>query len=591
MRRRTWAGATGLLGVAALAAAGLTGGAGTASATTACDTPPAVFPESSLKAGMTGTGYTVVKGTTPASFKVKILGVLPDGIAPGVDFVAVQVSGSAVASTGIAAGFSGSPVYINGKLAGAISYGFDASDPSIGGMTPAQPMMDLFGYPTGGAVPAAAPAVKLTPALRSAVSSAAGVASSSLPASAHQLSVPVAVSGLNDRGLARMQTFFRRGKLPFLPYRAGVAATPSGASSGAPLAPGDSVAATISYGDVTVGGIGTLTATCGSEAVAFGHPMLFDGATQMGLNASDVVTVVPSILEPFKLANVDAFQGIVDQDRLVGIRGVQGALPRLIPVTASVTNPDLGRSRAGRTDVVRESFLGLVAGSHVLSDEDVVFDRVGDGSASLGWTIDGTRANGAPFHLRRTDLYYSPYDISYETVNELTGQIGAIEGNPFERVHITDVHVTSRITQARLTASIVRVESASLLNPRMVPHARLHVLPGETVRLRVWLHHPDGAENAVPLRVKVPAGLRFGGGLVVRGGIPLGGCQFCGPFGGSSAPKATSFPGLLQSLENGERHSDLVASVIGFNRVAPSTSVSHRSSVILGRRLIDLIVG
>src|SRR5690349_22559778 len=256
MRRRTWAGATGLLGVAAVAAAGLTGGAGTASATTACGTPPPVFPESSLKAGMTGNAYTVVKGTTPSAFKVKVLGVLPDGIAPGVDFVAVQVSGSAVASTGIAAGFSGSPVYINGKLAGAISYGFDGSDPSIGGMTPAQPMMDLFGYPTASSpAPAAAPAVKLTPALRSAVSSAAGVAPSSLPTSAHQLAVPVAVSGLNDRGLARMQAFFHRGNLPFLPYRAGVAATPSSAPAGAPLPPGDSVAAATSQGDGAVAGV------------------------------------------------------------------------------------------------------------------------------------------------------------------------------------------------------------------------------------------------------------------------------------------------------------------------------------------------
>ncbi len=593
-RRRVVIAATALAVVAA-GTAGLAGrhGTSTAAAASTCSPAPAVFPESSLKAGMTGTGYTVIQGTKPVAFGVKVLGVLPDGIAPGVDFVAIQVSGWAVQKTGIAAGFSGSPVYIDGKLAGAVSYGFYASDPTIGGMTPAQPMVDLFGYPTGtfgAATPKPATSVKLSPALRSTVAHAAGVPTTAAgTGTARELPVPLAESGLNDREMNHVQGFLDRGSLPFLAYRAGTASAPSSVDP-APLVPGDSVSATISYGDVTFAGIGTLTATCGNESVSFGHPMLFNGSTLLGMNGANVVTVVPSILEPFKLANVTGFHGIIDQDRLTGIRGIEGTLPALTAITETVTNTDLGRSRTGETDVASPDFLALVANAHVISDEDVVFDRIGDGSANLTWTINGTRANGSPFTLNRSDLYYSPYDISFDSGNEITGEIGQIQNNRFEKVRITSVHVTSSITQQHLTAQIVKVETSSRLQPTLAVHPLLHVLPGESVKLAVWLRHADGSETISYTRANVPENDRFGGILFVRGGIPLGGCQYCGIFGGQSTPNVSSFDALLAAYANSERYSDLVAAVSGTGG-APSKTILPRSGVITGHAFIRLVVG
>lgn len=592
MRTRSLAGLVGAASVCTAAGFALWGGgASAASATTPCTTPPAVFPESGLKPGVTGTGYTVVQGTKPSAFTVKVLGVQPDGIAPGVDFVAIQVSGAAVANTGIAAGFSGSPVYVNGKLAGAISYGFDASDPSIGGMTPAASMFKLFSYPMGGGGAArAAASVKLTPALRGQVAAATGAASASVPGSAHQLDVPVSVSGLSDRGIQHAQSFFTRGTLPFIAYRGGVASA-AGGSARTPLRAGDSVAATISYGDVTMGGIGTLTATCGSEAVAFGHPMLFDGATDMGMSGADVLTVVPSIIEPFKMANITGLHGVIDQDRLTGIRGIEGMLPPLIPVTATVTNPDLGTSRTGTTQVVRESWLGLVAELHLMANQDVIFDRIGDGTARVSWTITGTAADGTPWTLTRSDAYYSPFDASGDSVWELGGELGAIEFNPFEKVHVTGVTIHSTITQQHLTGTIVRVDSSSALNPTLEPHATLHVLPGELIRLRVWLQHPDGTESAVGMRVAVPEKMGFGGALRIGGGNPPAGCQYCGQFGGTASSAAGSFANMLAGFANGQHTTDLVATVASFSGGSPSTAIVPRGGVILGRRTINLQVG
>src|SRR4029079_14314603 len=97
-------------------------------------TLPDVMPTSSIHAGMTGTGYTVISGRTVHPFEVDILGVLPDGIAPGLDFIMVSVP------EGIAAGYSGSPVYVNGRLIGAVSYGLPSDDSTVGGLTPAGPL-------------------------------------------------------------------------------------------------------------------------------------------------------------------------------------------------------------------------------------------------------------------------------------------------------------------------------------------------------------------------------------------------------------------------------------------------------------------
>ena len=171
--RRVAASAT----IAALLALGMPGAPNAGAAITPCTTPPAITPESSLTDGTMGTGWTTVKGRTPVSFDVEVLGIQPDGIAPGIDFILVQVSGPVIdKASGIAEGFSGSPVYVGGKLAGAIAYTFYYGDHTIGGMTPAQPMVDLLNYPapTSASVPMAK-SVHLTKSLRAAAAAAAGV--------------------------------------------------------------------------------------------------------------------------------------------------------------------------------------------------------------------------------------------------------------------------------------------------------------------------------------------------------------------------------------------------------------------------------
>jgi hypothetical protein len=567
-------------------------------------TEPSVLPVSQLRAGMKGTALTVVQGRSPVSFNVEVLGVLPDGIAPGIDFILVKTSGRVIDDTGgIAAGMSGSPVYVHGKLVGSISYGFAAADQTIGGVTPIEPMLEVMNYPsllasTAGALTRSS-SVKLNAKLERAAAAAAGVSAAEFPSTARQLRMPVAVSGLNARGMDRLNQVIQRANLPFATYRAGSAQAVLD-SSAAPLEPGAAVGAAASYGDLTFAGVGTLTATalCGDEvrSLAFGHPFFFDGETGLGWNAAEVLTVVPdpsNLFGPFKIAKLAELRGTVDQDRLAAIRAVEGELPQLSAVTSHVENPDLGTSRDGRTDVARQDFMSFLTAFHLLLNQDRVFDRLGAGSSDLSWTIRGTRASGESFELARRNMYYSPWDISFESIFELEFNLFAIQENGFEAVRIDEVGLDSEITQRNRTAKITRLLSASSLQPTLKARKYLFVRPRDTIRLRVFLL-PAGAtvERAVDISQRVPRSARGEGQLAIRGGGIQADeeCFFgdCVEGGEEEVTTPASFDELLAELAGAEHSYDLVAS-LGVGG-AERRTVAPQGEIILGRRVLGILV-
>jgi hypothetical protein len=571
------------------------------------DQKPSVFRVEDMTPGTMGTGWTVVQGRDPVSFDVEILGVLPDGVVPGVDFVLIKVSGPVIDQTGgIAFGMSGSPVYVDDKLAGAVAFGFFAADQTIGGMMPAQAMVPIFDYPGGAASLTAARAlqvqkVELTPRLHRTAAREAGVAAAEFPTVAKQIPLPVAFSGLNDRGMAKVGKLIKRLGLPFVPYRANAVST-SAPLAEEPLAPGDAVAGTLSVGDLTSAGVGTTTAVCGNLSLHFGHPFFFEGASSgersMGMNGAEVLTVVPdpsNLYGPFKIANIAEPHGVIDQDRISGIRGVEGVLPTSVPIMTDVLNPDLGKFRRGRTDVIKQSFgdfstLPSLAAFHLLLNQDAMFDRIGDGTATLSFTIDGTDPSGAPFTLIRDNMWFSPYDVSFEAIIEL--QLYMLLLDDFDpAMTFSSVSADSTITEEHLTAEIERVLSASSLARTLRDREFLPVRPGDTIRLRVYLR-PEGSDTLeeVDLTVGVPRRARGGGTLRIRGGgEDL--CFFCVLFdeeGKADEEEPQTFEELLAELESAERNNDLVANLrIGGRR---RTALSTQDAVILGQDTIEIFV-
>jgi hypothetical protein len=578
----------------------------TVAASASCTTPPDVVEVDDLEAGMMGTGWTVVEGTDPVSFDVEVLGVLPDGIAPGVDFILVHVSGDVIDQTGgIAFGFSGSPVYIGGDLLGSISYGFFGADQTYGGVTPAENMVKLFDYPDGTVALGAtaerqqsfAEKVRLPDRLRARAARTLETSVSDIPTDAKPLRVPLAVSGLNGRGFRRFSKTLRLAGLNVTPYRAGAASV--GPLATDPLEAGDAVGGALSVGDLTSAGIGTVTAVCDDLVLAFGHPFFWDGRAgefPMAMYGANVVTVVPDpsqVFGAFKLANLTDLHGIIDQDRLTGIRGVEGVEPSSVPVTSVVTNPDVATIRSGETTIFRQEIGSFplvpdLAAFHLLANEDVVFDRIGDGSVTLRWQAEGIGPDGTAFTIDRPNMFFSDYDASYESIIELYAFLWLIQENEFGSMQFSSIDIDASITQEHLATEIVRVESASSVQPTLAERRRLRVVRGDTIELQVYLQAEGSVEeDVVQLLVRVPQRAREGDLRVQGGGADS--CLFCFFFGeGDQDDAPETFAELLSNLEDTPQNNDLVATL----RTGRSESqdLFRDDVVILGRERIDIVV-
>lgn len=356
---------------------------------------PTAVPMSEVKAGLTGTGLTVSQGSTPQPFAVTVLGVLPNGIGAGIDLIVFQGQSPALdAAGGIWAGMSGSPVYTkDGRLLGAVSYGFTAAPSKVGGITPAVSMMQLLKQPARSAAAAPRSNVALPEQLRGMLA-AKGLAGA-VPAGGglSPLLVPLAVSGLTATRLARLNDGFERSGSPLRAY-AGSSAPGSAAPAGSVFA-GSNFAAALSYGDTTEAAIGTTTAVCGGKALVFGHPLLFQGPTSLSAHAATAIAVVrDDAMGSFKMATVGAIAGLVDQDRMAGLRAPLGPGPKgVVPIRSTVRSGTA--SRTATTWVTLDSWAATIVSEHLMANVDATFGQVGAGQATLGWTINGTRSGGA----------------------------------------------------------------------------------------------------------------------------------------------------------------------------------------------------
>lgn len=530
MNRRL--GNLGILVLAGVAAAFVWAGVASA-APGPCAT---VMPLSDVSVGQLGTGWTVVDGTDPQSFDAEVLGVAKDLVGPGRDVIIVKISGPVVdAGGGVWAGMSGSPVYIGGDLAGALAYGFSFGATDIAGLTPAEDMLHVNGLPVAPKVPAR---IKLPRSVVRSVARQIGAALPTVGGSLVRLKLPVSVSGVSSERFGKVKKLFKRYKSTFK-LTSGSSASFSLGGTIDDLVPGGNFAAALSYGDITFAGVGTTTYVCDGQALAFGHPMTFGGRTTLGAGSADSITIVPDPLGPYKLANVTDALGTLDQDRLAGVRAVDGE-PPTIPVTTAVTSLDSAQSRIGETDVVMKSALPDLAFMHTFSNIDSVFDKIGSGSAAYTWTIDGTRADGSPWEFNRMNMYISDFDLSFDSAFELYDELYQIANYPNEKVSISSVQATINVDETVRDYQVVDVLYCRQGSCDSVK--KIRAAPGRTLSLRAVLRPSDGSpDETADFTLTIPAGAR--NGALVDVGAPAT-CPFC-----FSSKTPETFDDLLKSFK------------------------------------------
>ncbi len=471
---------TALAGAALLIAGAVSASAETASAETDATLGrlPA-FPLERLEPGLEGYGLTAGPSERIESFTARVLAV-QESFGPGaITLVLIETGGSLIdAAGGVAAGMSGSPVYLelDGETAllGAIGYVFPDSDGNLALVTPIESMRAQARE--SGAAP-------------------------HLPSGALAVSTPVLVSGLGERAMALLESeVLSLATLQLDPLRSGSA----GAGTGSTAAPeaGSAIAVALVRGDLDVAAIGTVTEVAGNELLALGHPFLGSGPASWGLAPATVTAIVPSRRVPFKLANVSPESlGAVVSDGPAGVVGRLDVEPDLVPVTLTV-------DAAGRREVLHfevaahEQLWPVLSAVATLEGIDRVWRRVSEGSAKLAWEIE---LEGGP-PLRLLEEVSSPADVALHAALMAGAPLALLARNPFEAARPLAVQLVVEVDERRRDGELVEV---LLESDEVIAGESLALL----LRLQPWRR--QGEVHA--LTVALPSELDEVTELVVRG--------------------------------------------------------------------------
>ena len=533
-----------------MVAGGLTTISGTASATTTLPKPtncPAAYPITSVRTGMTATGYTTERGRTPKPFKVTVLGVLKDALGPGIPMILVRADSPAIRAVGsIWQGMSGSPVYAaDGRLLGAVSRGLTSfGGPSrTAGLTPAAAMYKLFSLPTSTASAASsASPIMLSYAQQKTLVSSGAATARAAASGLSPLLTPVVVSGVGPRVLANLRQQVAASGEP-LNVMAGSAA-PTSTSLTTSVTPGTPIAAALSYGSFTMAGIGTVTAVCKGKVIAFGHPMQGLGATTESAHLATVMYVQDDLFNaPYVMANVGGRIGIVDQDRLVGIRARLGVYPKAAVVKGSVTS-STGLRKWVDTRVPVQEWVADAAANTLYG---AVFATIWKDTAArtwVRWSASGHRADGSLWTYARTDRTEAGYDISYATGNLLWDPLTRVRDNVAENVTTDSVAFYVSAAEGFSDYTVTGI----------TPLAQTTYAPGDSITISVPLrpYKNVAGMKTVDVTIPVPADAPDGDATI----SVTGGAQITLP-----DPITTTFADVLAQLAQEPRNDVLVTTL------------------------------
>ena len=419
-------------------------------ATGTCDT---AYPVADVTQGQPVTGLTVGNGTTPSAFTGTVLGVITNGVEPGVDLVMAKLSSPDIDDAGIWEGMSGSPVYAaDGSLIGAVSYTLAWGQTPIAGITPWEDMQQYAGSQ-------APPNLRIPTSAAKSIAVHSAVTRTQAAQGFHELKAPVVVAGLTDRALNKAR------QRPYLSKDTSAAGHTSTPSSLSDMVAGGNLVATMATGDVTIGGLGTITSVCSDRVVGFGHPMNFAGKTTYGLAGASALYIQKDPTgSSFKVANIGSLLGTIDQDRKTGISGLLGATPADLPITSHVTYTDgtTTRSRTGTSHVQLPDAAAETAYYELVANTQAVVDAVQPGGEEQRWTIKGHTAAG-PFTFTGSNVYTDTYDISDGSSYDVPDLLYLL--TRLKSVTVDSVDVRSAVNDN--TSALATAMPSRIPNPRM----------------------------------------------------------------------------------------------------------------------------
>jgi SpoIVB peptidase S55 len=453
-----------------------------------------ILPLADVRPGMQGQVWTVFQGTRPEPFTVEVSGIIRNALGPGKDLILCRLTDPRVQDMGAVAGMSGSPLYIDGRLAGALSYQLQRFETvHYAGFTPIEDLLEVSRLPAPPAdVSGAAPIPLQEPAGPShptdATPDAAGLDSPFRP-----LTPVFNLSGIDPEVASLFAPRFAALGLDVAAAGGSYGAPgplPGGAipGSGLPVTmrPGDAVSVALATGDITIAGTGTVSSVNGDHLLAFGHQLMRLGAVDLPMAATDVVAILPSQMSSYKVANIGRVIGTISQDRLSAVYGDVGRMPAMIPIR--VTVPDHGATRTLRFNVVRQPQLAPLIAAAGLA-QGILGSN--DAGMAEGFRVRRTVTFPGGPPLTADDLYAGPQGFA-AGLGDFVQDLSAWLQNPFEKTYPT-----------RVTFAVQALDHNPQSVLDVVQLSRTTAAPGDTVQLTLTWRDYQGARatEVVPLPV------------------------------------------------------------------------------------------
>ena len=562
---------------------------------------PEIIGLKELQPGMWGTGYTVIDASGEIRpFDVQVVGILGDNSKMSAKRILVNLSGPLIEETGGAiSGMSGSPIYFNGRLAGALSAGYKDMYPTQRIMlTPIEDMLKIWDYPDTrnktrmpqldlaqmkaerekfqadqeakakeGKEPAEEKAAEEAVAQseeheeqagaeaqdeETATDEEAEVESGSEAPLEHKTTY--FASGFGAQGLKMLQS-----KMSPLGIQVDYDNTwDNGVSMmsvrpNAVLQPGSPVGVAMSIGDFTFGSMGTVTAVDGNRVLAFGHSYTHRGNVNYFMTDADVISTIHGPTSGMKLGNVQGIIGRVNQDRQDGIGGILGQFPQTVPVIVTVHDKDTGREITYNTMVAYdEEVLAALAPVVVYSSINTTLDRQDASTASLQFSLRSSY--GKDGLISRRNMFYDDGDVAKVAVTELNDILAVILGNKEKEADMLDLKVDVTIDKGRKTATLVSA----------VP-SKQEVVPGEEITFDTTIKPYRGEKIKLSVPYKVPEHQQpgqlaldvHGGGLVNVAKILLA-QQQAAEAGAKPAEEEPTVDVQLQNMLSSNCNNDIV---------------------------------
>jgi len=468
-----------------------------------------------VRPGMIGVGRTVFDGVHVEEFRVRILGVLNNVIGPNRNLIIARLEGGPLANTGVIAGMSGSPVFIDGRLVGAVSYSLGSfPKEAIAGITPIAEMTDAAAIndvrPSGARVKVEFPLTRdgLTAAFRKALNwnrpfadraadtrmfgsaSVDGFAADQLGTLMRPIATPLAMSGFEPEVADLFGSALR--EQGFLP--SGGAAAAGSTARGelpfeGPLKPGDGIGVMLVSGDLQLGATGTVTHIDGDRVYAFGHPMYNLGPTEYPMTRAYTYTVLPSLFSSMKLSGTGDVIGTFLQDRATAVSGKLGPGPRMIPVTLTLES-QRASTRTFHFGVVNDQLFGpLMTYATILNTLSQYERQYG----AMTFSVHGSAKVNHHDAVAFDNMFYGD-QAPGAAAAYVVAPISALMGNDYEKVDVDGIEATIRTAEEPKTATLERVW---VDDPR--PRA------GRSVPLKALLRTYRGEEMLRTVPITIPA--------------------------------------------------------------------------------------